>query len=98
MTKTDAVNTAGTLYDGLNRLVMAWDPYGLSRSGEIDDEFSDEVWAVLRRLPDTASADDVAAVVADVFGRAFTFSPDVFDADACRVVASRIHTWWSAEP
>ncbi|RZI56012.1 MAG: DUF1871 family protein [Pseudomonas sp.] len=98
MSRTDkkaAITEYRRLYDGLNTLVMSWDPYGLASDGEIDDEFSHEVALVLARLPNCESASDVAVAIQSVFAK--SFSEDQFPLSACEPIARIVYSWWSAQ-
>jgi hypothetical protein len=90
--KKEAVRRTTRLFEELNQIIMEWDPYGLSQSGQMSDEFSDEVWQVLSRLPATATEEQIIQVVADVFGQ--SFSKAEFHPESCETVGARIAEWW----
>lgn len=96
MTKYQAIQRTGELFDGLNQLVMEWDPYGLSRAGEIRDEFSDEVWALLQLLPNVRSSEDCIDAVVTVF--ATFFNPIDFTHETCRDFGDLLFRWWDKQP
>jgi hypothetical protein len=93
--KREAIDRYGALYDSLNSLVMNWDPYGLSRSGEIDDEFSNEVARLLAALPHTESESDAIDAVQKIFAE--SFSEHDFPRRSCEDVGRQVFSWWRAE-
>jgi hypothetical protein len=95
MTKDEILTRAFAMYGGLNSIIVSWDPYGLSSAGEISDEFSEEVWQVLHRLPEASNPGQVAAVIAEVF--AASFSTNEFSPATCREVGQRVYTWWASQ-
>ena len=98
MPRTDKKTTVAEyhrLYDGLNRLVLGWDPFGLSSAGEIDDEFSHEVTDILARLPHCQSERDVIKAIQTVFAK--YFSEDQFPLSACESIGSSVYLWWSTQ-
>jgi len=95
MDKVAAITRARQLFDGVNQQVMEWDPYGLSRAGDIDDEFSHEVWDLLPLLCAARTEDEAIGAVAHVFGR--SFSPKEFNDDTCRAFGTRLFHWWLSQ-
>lgn len=92
MDKVETIRRYRELYEELNEIVLAWDPYALYRQGELRDEFSDEVTRLLAVLPATRSEDDVVAVVSKVFSE--SFSTRDFSNSTCRPVGATIFKWW----
>ncbi len=93
--KNAAVAEYHRLYKELNSLVLAWDPYGLFKAGELSDEFSDEVTQVLAKLPHCKSETDVAIAIQTVFAN--SFSEHDFQISICESIGSSVYTWWSAQ-
>ena len=93
--KKAAIAEYRRLYEALNSLILAWDPYGLFKSGELSDEFSDEVTQILAKLPYCQSEADVAREIQAVF--AISFSDHEFTLSACEPIANTVHSWWSAQ-
>lgn len=92
MKKREAIQRHRALYDGLNSLIMEWDPYGLSRAGEIDDEFSLEVARLLAALQHTESEADAIDAVQKIFAESFTEHD--FARSSCADVGRRVFSWW----
>lgn len=90
--KIEALDQVGALYGELNHLVCEWDPYGLSERGEIDDEFSYEVWQVLYGLRRVADEDGAVTLVTTTFAQAF--SPDQFTREKCAPFGKTVWEWW----
>lgn len=90
--KEEAISYTVSLFNDLNSIILKWNPYGLAGNGEIDDEFSDEVWLLLQKLSGVTTEDEVTQSVVDVFLR--SFNKKEFDFAACRSVGSEIFQWW----
>ena len=71
MEKRAAIDRYRELFFGVNGIIQEWNPYDLCRSGEIGDEFSDEVAAVLYLLRNAESESDAIDAVHRVFSRSF---------------------------
>ena len=95
MDKRDAIEKYRALYDGLNAIVSQWDPYGLSRQGEVNDEFSDEVMRLLDALPRTNSESEVVDAVQEVFSA--SFSEHDFSRASCELAGQRVFSWWQTQ-
>lgn len=92
MDNSEAVRRTSHLYDELNRIILEWDPYGLSRQGEIADEFSSEVWQLLTRLPEITTEDQTIAALQEIFRGLF---PELgWSIIECQATGRRIFQWW----
>jgi hypothetical protein len=93
--KREAIEKYRALYDGLNAIVCQLDLYGLSRHGEINDEFSDEVTRLLAALQHIKSESEVVDAVQRVF--AASFSEHDFSRGACEQVGRRVFSSWQTQ-
>jgi hypothetical protein len=63
----------------VKEIIDCWDPDGLLSGGAPDDEYEDEIAAVVRRLPHIKTEDDAIRAVSMVMSAAFeaeTFTPE----------------------
>ena len=93
--KREAIKKYRALYEGLNEIILEWDPYGLFRQGEFNDEFSEEVTRLLAALQHTESEPDAIDAVQKIFAEAF--SEHDFPRTACEEVGRRVFSWWQAQ-
>jgi Domain of unknown function (DUF1871) len=95
MDKREAIRKYKTLYKGLNRIILGWDPYGLFKAGEMEDEFSHEVARLLAALSHVDSESDAIDAVHKVFAE--SFSERDFPRAACESVGREIFAWWTSQ-
>ncbi|MES2467922.1 MAG: hypothetical protein V4675_11520 [Verrucomicrobiota bacterium] len=95
MNKIDAIQRYRQLFDGLNNIILDWDPLDLSNGGKIRDEFSEEATSLLAMLPSVNSELDAAHAVHAVFGG--LFSHQQLTNGACGLLAIRVYEWWTKE-
>jgi hypothetical protein len=72
----------------VTRVVAEWDPYALLSNGSPNDEFDGEVASIVRQCSRIKSSTDAAHVISRVF--ASSFEPELFTAEACAQVGSRL--------
>ena len=92
MNKREAIHRYRDHYDGLNAIIVEWDPYHLSANGEPDDEFSNEVSRLLAALQHAASEADVIDALQKIFAE--SFSEHDFPRSSCEATGRRIFDWW----
>ncbi len=92
MNKNDAIQFYGQYIEELRKIVHSWDPHGLSRAGEISDEWDGEIGQVLRGLAGTSGPADVVGLVRRVFSLGFPIYE--FETEA---VGRQIWEWWSSK-
>lgn len=95
MSKGESIRKYRALYEGLNAIILGWDPYGLSSQGELDDEFSHEVTRLLARLPHAESEEGAIDAVHEVFSQ--SFSEHDFPRSSCQEVGRRVFSWWKSQ-
>jgi len=95
MDKREAIKKYRTLYQGLNAIILEWDPYQLYRTGELDDEFSHEVARLLAALQHTQSESGVIDAVQKIFAE--SFSEHDFPRTSCEEVGRRVFEWWQSQ-
>jgi hypothetical protein len=95
LSKREAIKKYRALYEGLNAVILEWDPYNLYRQGELDDEFSDEVTRLLAALQHTESDADAIDAVQKIFSE--SFSEHDFSRSSCEDIGRRVFSWWQAQ-
>jgi hypothetical protein len=95
MKNSEALRVTRQLFDQLNAIISEWDPYGLSKSGEIADEWNDEVWVLLHHLPGVDSSEEAMAAVAKAFDQTFIeygHTPPEY-----AHIGERVYEWWRSK-
>lgn len=95
MEKREAIKRYRVLYEGLNAIVLEWDPYNLFCEGELDDEFSDEVARLLAALQHAKSESDTIDAVQKIFSE--SFSDHDFPRSSCDEIGRRVFAWWQVQ-
>ena len=95
MNKREAIKRYRALYEGLNAIILEWDPYNLYREGELDDEFSHEVARLLAAVQHSESEADAIDAVQKIF--AASFSEHDFSRSSCEEIGRRVFSWWQAQ-
>ena len=69
------------VFDIVQRVILAWDPYALVSHGAPPNEFDQEVAQIVARVPKCRTESDVSRAVSEIFSQ--SFSPDDFSLDKC---------------
>lgn len=69
----------GRLYTSFMKIFVENDPKGLIRMGAPDDEYEFEVVAILSRIGEAGSADELGKIMYEVFAKAFDNKADLKD-------------------
>ena len=72
------------VFDIVQHVILAWDPYALVRNGAPSNEFDHEVAQIVARVPKCQTESDISCAVSEIFSE--SFSPDDFNLDKCREI------------
>jgi len=72
----------------VRKVIHEWDPYHLLAHGAPEDEWDSEILEIVGRINQVASPTSAAAVISDVFTKAF--QPDGFTPQDCGHVGKNL--------
>jgi len=73
----------------VKKVIHAWDPYCLFKTGSPEDEFDGETASVVRQIPRIKSEYDAAIVISKTFSS--SFDPKEFKIEACTEVGKKLY-------
>jgi uncharacterized protein YccT (UPF0319 family) len=72
----------------VKKVIDSWDPYALLDGGAPDDEFSEEINQIVRRVPQIRSENDAIQVISSVMSAAF--DAENFTSEKCTETGKKL--------
>ena len=89
MTKEVRNRERKKIFDAVRGVIHEWDPYDLLLVVRPDDEFDNEISALIRQLDRIRSSRDACLAISRVISS--SFEPELFQVEHCRPVSERLY-------